>query len=448
MKHFPFQINDANRVVKSLGFFMTCLFGTMACVANNTLETEFQIEATGRISIDLIDSVALPFAQSLDTYQMAYCSYDQQERNSVYGPAWKIFVSRPLSAQAYPVTKLIPEAITTHMGCMFYPPHEQGRDVMGLEWSEGGDYLLYNLDNDIIVRARISEIGATEEVAPFLSPPKYTFYSHAHAPTWSAKSKLVAFISEFQEGPMEIGQLLFAPSVFVAEQNGENPRFFIREDRLPGIATNPSWSNNGSFLAYHLRLPFNGLGIIEIASGDVTYLNSQTVPIIPVGTDDIIGTLPNNSIAWLPGDNLILFLTRTEAIDEQILWLIESNGANPIELLRNDIKQIELFPDGKFVSLVVSPKNGLYQIWNVYLDNSGIIKAVLELANWKFANERNVIVRDLEWSLDGRYLSFSSNPNGNFDLFVFDAEENSIIQLTDTLQIDEISPKWRPFANK
>ena len=54
------------------------------------------------------------------------------------------------------------------------------------------------------------------------------------------------------------------------------------------------------------------------------------------------------------------------------------------------------------------------------------------------------IIRDLDWTEDGRFLAFASNPTGNFDLFAWDIEAGEVIQLTETPDLDEIAPRWRP----
>lgn len=83
------------------------------------------------------------------------------------------------------------------------------------------------------------------------------------------------------------------------------------------------------------------------ASGALTTLNPDTIPDIPPGTKEMHGILPQDSIAWLPGDNLILFLTNSEDATEDILWVAERDGKNPIKLYEGSIEQIELSPDCK-----------------------------------------------------------------------------------------------------
>ena len=48
------------------------------------------------------------------------------------------------------------------------------------------------------------------------------------------------------------------------------------------------------------------------------------------------------------------------------------------------------------------------------------------------------------WSPDGQRLLFYSNRTGNWDLFVMSATGENVINLTNTPDIDELAPAWRP----
>jgi Tol biopolymer transport system component len=46
------------------------------------------------------------------------------------------------------------------------------------------------------------------------------------------------------------------------------------------------------------------------------------------------------------------------------------------------------------------------------------------------------------FSPDGRYIAFASNRSGNFDIFVYDQQTQSLSQLTNTID-DEYIGGWR-----
>ena len=63
------------------------------------------------------------------------------------------------------------------------------------------------------------------------------------------------------------------------------------------------------------------------------------------------------------------------------------------------------------------------------------------------ARGNDVILRDIAWSTDGRYLAFAGNATGDFDLFVWEVASGELTQLTDTPDRDEIAPVWRPIVD-
>lgn len=398
-----------------------------------------------RFPVQLVESVTLPQGEALEKRQLAYCQKVIQENESyLYPNRWKVIVTTVDNKQQHYVDLVYPQATTSDMGCLGFSPNSMGFSVSDLAWSPNGTQLIYGLDNAVLALADISSDGQTINVSPFLNPPQYTFYPHNRAPVWSPDGIYVAFISEFEEGVMEIGQKMFSSSVFIAEASGENPQYFVQEDRLPGIFSRPSWSRDGTRLAYSPQVPANGLNIIDLTSNEVTQLNAQTVSVIPEGTIEAHGLLPYDIIAWLPGDKLILFLTNSGSEEDDILWLMEPDGSNPIEIYRGSIQQIQLSPDGKMLALVLIEGLGRYKITVLSLAVTITQEDILQKNKWAYAGQRGVAITDLEWSPDGRFLAFAANPEENFDLFAWDVMEQQIVQLTNTPDFDELAPRWRP----
>ena len=47
------------------------------------------------------------------------------------------------------------------------------------------------------------------------------------------------------------------------------------------------------------------------------------------------------------------------------------------------------------------------------------------------------------WSEDGTKILFSSNRNGNFEIYAMNADGSGVIRLTDS-SADDVSPDWKP----
>jgi hypothetical protein len=391
--------------------------------------------------VHLVEKVNLMAGPPLEDRQLAYCIHESGPSDPAHH--WDVKIGNPLTSSGFYVNKLVPQATTTDIGCIGQPAGA-GTGFYGLDWSPDGHHLLYNFGNDTIVKATILPDGQTATVAPLLTPPQYTFYDFAHVPTWSAQQSHVAFISQFQEGAMEVGQPLFAPSVFIVNADSSDPRFFVQENRLPGVVSSPVWSTNGERLAYVLPVPGNGIGLINIHTGSITNLDSSTLVEIPEGTIEPHGILPKDAIAWLPGDNLILFLTNSSSEVADILWLMESDGSNPVKLYEGNIKELQLSPDGSVLALIVNERSDDYTIKTLTLAETMEFQEIVNTNDWSAATNDATIIRDLAWSTDGHYLAFAGNPTDNFELFAWDKETQEIIQLTNTPSFDELAPQWRP----
>lgn len=420
-------------------------FLLQACTSFGELEPISASKSSVSFPEYLVDEISISDEISFKDQQIAYCQISKQDNDTGFSRnKWEIAVRVLNEENIHYVSHPIPEATAADLGCDGYPVSGSSRSIAGLDWSPDGQQLLFNLTLEVIGIADIADDGSTTSSIPFLSPPKYTFYQFAHAPTWSPDGTHVAFISRFQEGATEIGEKLFAPSLFVANADGTNPRYFIQEDRLPGVVSNPVWSNDGTKIAYILPVPKNGIGIIDIQSSEVTQLDSELVAEFPTGTNELHGLLPSDSIAWLPGDKLILMLTNSDKSTEDLLWAVEPDGSNPLKLYQGSIQQIEVSPNGRSVAIITETQLGKSSIYTISLTNEAEMENILEVINWKHRNENSLYIRDLNWSSDGRYLAFAANPNGNFDIFAWDIKQTQILSITDTREFDEIAPRWRP----
>lgn len=398
--------------------------------------------------VALIESISLPPGQELSHRQLAYCEHTKQEP-APFISQWRVKVRTVSSQEDFSLPPLVPAAPTAERGCFIYLADDSKHFYpWGLAWSPDGLKLLHTFSGGKSTRLALASIapnGQPTSVEEYLHPPQYTFYDLAHAPRWSPDGSQVAFISEFQEGPIEIGERLFAPSIFVSDADGGNPHYFVQEDRLPGIVSHPAWSHDGTRVAYVLRVPAaNGIGIIAVETGEVTRLDAATVPAIPAGYMESDEFLAAEAIAWFPGDRLIAFLMNSHSASEDILWVMEPDGSNPIHLHRGAINHMALAPDGRALVISEETAPGTYALKRFSFGNSVQTETLLTTSSWDKVTQPGTIIRDLDWTEDGRFLAFASNPTGNFDLFAWDIEAGEVIQLTETPDLDEIAPRWRP----
>ncbi len=429
-----YYFKKIRHIQKSTLYFVLLSAFISACVANNQPEPGIE-SATSIFPENLVAQVNLSEGLPLVERQIAYCEFDL----SLNRPQGEIKITSPFSTSGFYVDSPIIAAINSDIGCL-------GPTVYGLDWSPNGKQLLYNLGPDVMVKSDVEPNGKPINASVLLDPPQYTFYGFAHAPTWSPQGNHIAFISKFSEGHPNPGDPIFVPSLFISESDGSDPEFFVQEQTGTGIVSDPVWSHHGTRVAYILSSPANGIGILDVESGEVTQFDSRIFPEIPEGTKELHGIRPRNSVAWLPGDKIILFLTNSESEAEDILWSFEVESSNLTKMYQANIKHIALSPDGKTLALITveeSPEK--YMIKTLSLTANIQSHNLVNASAWENATNKDVVIRDLSWSLDGRYLAFAANPNNNFDLFAWDTQTKELVQLTDTPQLAELSPKWRPY---
>ncbi|HHJ05903.1 MAG TPA: hypothetical protein ENK24_00215, partial [Anaerolineae bacterium] len=61
------------------------------------------------------------------------------------------------------------------------------------------------------------------------------------------------------------------------------------------------------------------------------------------------------------------------------------------------------------------------------------------ITNMSYANDHGPV-----WSPDGEQLMFYSNREGSWDIFITHLDGSGVVNLTNTPDVDEQTPVWRP----
>ena len=77
------------------------------------------------------------------------------------------------------------------------------------------------------------------------------------------------------------------------------------------------------------------------------------------------------------------------------------------------------------------------------LEETVQVQTILDTAEW----ESNAMVRDLDWSPDSQKLLFAANPVDKYDLYLIEMSTFELFQITNTPNVDEIAPHWRPYLD-
>ncbi len=63
------------------------------------------------------------------------------------------------------------------------------------------------------------------------------------------------------------------------------------------------------------------------------------------------------------------------------------------------------------------------------------------------AGQQQTVKIDPVWSPDGKKVSFASNQDGNWEIYVVDLETKEVRRLTDT-SANEVAPSWSPDGGR
>ena len=166
----------------------------------------------------------------------------------------------------------------------------------------------------------------------------------------------------------------------------------------PGVYGRPSLSPQGDRLAIEISgSSGNDIGIYDPRRDNMTRLT--------------FGNGPNNSPLWSPDGRYIVYQ------DPGGTSWIRSDGGAPQGLIRNKNAQYpwSFTPDGKRLAYIEGGAGG-YDIWTVPLEGdpiSGIRAGKPEVFLNSEFDERSPT-----FSPDGRWLAYSSNEGGTFELYV------------------------------
>jgi len=144
------------------------------------------------------------------------------------------------------------------------------------------------------------------------------------------------------------------------------------------------------------------------------------------------------------------------------IWIMETDGSNPIQLTNesaplgnSEIDNIGLdwSPDGTQIAFESFRDEGK-DIWIMEADGSNPVNLTGKLTSLEsqtsFSPEGKLITitptsseRHPSWSSDGTQIAFTSNRDGNPEIYVMDADGTNLVKLTNNAAIDQ-GPDWSP----
>ena len=198
----------------------------------------------------------------------------------------------------------------------------------------------------------------------------------------------------------------------------------------PGWDNWPSWSPDGTQLAFTCRERISGLG------GGICAINAD-------GSNRRQLSNSNDwEPSWSPDGRHVVFASQRDGNPE--IYMMKADGSNETRLTHDpeDDWQARWSPDSTRLAFV-SARDGEWEIYLMDVSDGGIAgdSQLVRLTD----NE----VRDgfPDWSPDGTQIVFSSMRDGNEEIYVMNADGSNPQRLTFN-DYDESFPRWSPDGQR
>ena len=236
-------------------------------------------------------------------------------------------------------------------------------------------------------------------------------------PAWSPDGTKIAF-SSYRDGNSDI---------YVIDADGKN---LIRLTQNPGYDSIPNWSPDGQRIAFTSRRDGNF---------EVYVMNADGENLIRLTQDPWNDGHPS----WSPDGRKIAFTSHRNSE----IYVMDVGGNNLIRLTRNPASDAHptWSPDGQNIAFV-SDRAGTYDIYVMDAEGNDPVRLtpIRGLPHGRRDRWQN-LGRDLHpsWSPDGRKIVFTSNRDGNYEIYIMDADGGNPTNLTQNGAKDEM-PAWSP----
>lgn len=162
-------------------------------------------------------------------------------------------------------------------------------------------------------------------------------------------------------------------------------------------------------------------------NGDIYRMNPSGIDQVRLTDDPGIDAFP----VWSPDSTQIAFASRREADFD--IYVMNANGTNVRQLTQNaafDTAPI-WSPDGTQIAYISDEGTPDTRIWVMNADGSDA-RILLDYP-----------AIDIAWSPDSTRIAFTTNFQGDLEIFIVAIDGNNLFQLTDNTS-DDASPDWSP----
>jgi Tol biopolymer transport system component len=233
------------------------------------------------------------------------------------------------------------------------------------------------------------------------------------SPIWSPDGKQIAFISD-RDGHEE---------VYTMNADGSQQ---IRLTHDPNTKGEPSWSPDGKLIAF----TYNDF---DNYNWDIYVVNVENAVITRLTDDPEADTTPS----WSPDGKYIYFISGRDR--GRSLYKMYPNGSQEVRVVWpwvGPMEQETWSPTKPYFATTWAPFEKRKSIYIFNPDGT----EYHQLTDGTLFNKDS----SPNWSPAGQHLAFSSNKDGNSEIYVIKIDGTELIRLTNDNDIDQ-SPIWQPI---
>jgi Tol biopolymer transport system component len=217
--------------------------------------------------------------------------------------------------------------------------------------------------------------------------------------------------------------------IWVMSPSGANQRNLTA--RSPAADTLPQWSPNGKlivFQSYRNQREFPDDADVYVMAADGSDLREVT-----------FSNAFDGDPSWSPDGKRIVFESRRDGNNE--LYTINANGSGTKRLTANGVFDGDPVwsPDGKSIAFSTD-RDGNREIYVMNADGSSP-RRLTNTGGRVDDISLHGLDADPAWSPDGKRIAFDSNRDGDYEIYVMDADGSGERNLTSNASLDAL-PAW------
>ncbi len=322
-----------------------------------------------------------------------------------------------------PSTGGTPQQLTYYNDAGMMPPRG-GFDHYPLDWTPDSRYILFRANRTPYGQRMgkyflIDREGGLEKPLPIPEAGGGTFSPDGNKIVYTPISREFRTWKRYKGGR--------AQDIWIYDLTADTSQ---RLTTFEGTDQHPVWSGDTVFYVSDRELTLN-IYSYQLDSGEITKVTDHT-------DYDVLWPSGENGMIVYQNGGYIYKLNLETGETQKLRVNIHFDNPNTLPYFKN-VK-------GNIVSFDVSPtgKRGVFEargdIFTVPAEN-GVI--------YNLTRTQGVREMAPKWSPDGRYIVFSSDQTGEYELYLLDrAQDNKIVPLTESSRTWRFAPVWSPDSSK